>query len=767
MSDASSKTIATKDKTGTEEQVVAFLSGNEMSSLAAAQINFHIMGYYPITPSTEVAEYLDEMKAQGKHEMVLVPGDGEHGAAGICFGAGTAGGRVFNATSANGLLYSLEQLPVQSGTRIPMVLNLVTRSVSGPLDIRGDHTDLASTLNLGWIILCAKDPQSTYDMIAIATKVGEHSDVRLPVIVANDGFFTSHQKRKILHFKESKVLQDFVGPFKPTVSSVDPANPVTIGPYMNDPDLINNKKQLSLAMKASEQVIVDVFDEYAKLSGRKYNPLETYRMEDADAAILILNSAVDTALEVADRMRDEGKKVGVVYPTVLRPFPAEELRKACKNLKSLLVADRADVFGTGGGPLTQDAKAALKDDLDNRTVVFSRIYGLGGKDFYDLDAIDLFNLALEAAEKGKAEVPYDYIGAEPGDVAHSMLTKNPPISKEASTPSQIKVTKDEKTGKLVVKGVKQRNLTKMPQRIAPGHGACPGCGIFPAIGTFLKGIEGHVVMLWHTGCGMVVTTGYPTTAFNVTNIHNLFQNGAATISGVVEMFHERKRRGEIPDDEEITFVMVTGDGGLDIGLGPALGTAFRNHKLIILEYDNQGYMNTGHQLSFTTPLGHATSTSNIGPYAKGKKFHHKDSAQLFAATHIPYVFTATDAHYKDLMTKAAKAQWYVRNKGMVFGKLFSVCPLNWRHADDMGDEISELVVNCNFFPLYEVEHGITTLNYDPEVKGKKVDVIEWLKTMGKTKHMLKPEFKSILDEFRHEVDRRFNRIKAMSENPLL
>lgn len=763
MSEVNSKAPKTK----TAEQEVAFLSGNEMAALSVMQMNFHVMGYYPITPSTEVAEYLDEMRAAGKHELKMVPGDGEHGAAGICFGAVTAGGRVFNATSANGLLYSLEQLPVQSGTRLPMVLNLVTRSVSGPLDIRGDHSDLYSVLNVGWLILCAKDPQSTYDMIAIATKAGEHADVRLPVIVANDGFFTSHQKRKVLHFKDTKTLQNFVGPFKPTVSSVDPKNPVTIGPYMNDPDLINNKKQLSLAMRVAEKVIPEVFAEYAKISGRNYKMLETYRMEDAESAIMILNSAADTAMEVADQLRKEGKKVGVIYPTVLRPFPAEQLRSACRNLKTLLVADRADVYGANGGAMSIEAKATLKDDSENKTLIISRIYGLGGKDFYDADAREMFELALKTAESGKIETFYDYIGAEPGDVSFSLPTKNPAIPQEKSSPAIMTVTKDETTGKLTVKGVKPRDLTKMPQRIAPGHGACPGCGIFPSIGTFLKGIEGHVVMLWHTGCGMVVTTGYPNTAFNITYIHNLFQNGAATLSGVVEMFHERKRRGEIPDDEEITFIMVTGDGGLDIGLGPALGSAFRNHRMIILEYDNQGYMNTGHQLSFTTPLGHATSTSNIGKFGKGKTTHHKDSAQLFAATHIPYVFTASESNHKDLLKKAAKAQWYARNEGLVFGKLFSVCPLNWRHTDDIGASIADTAVNSNFFPLYEVEHGVTTLNFDPSAKGKKVDVIEWLKQMGKTKHLLKPEYESLVEEFRVEVDRRFQRIKAMSDNPLL
>lgn len=754
-------------KKETDNQTVDFRSGNEMASIAASQINYHIMGYYPITPSTEVAEYLDEMGANGEHEVVLIPGDGEHGAAGVCYGATTAGGRVFNATSAQGLLYAMEQLPVQSGTRYPMVLNVVCRTVSGPLDIRGDHSDIMMALNAGWIILLAKDPQAVYDMNIIAPKIAEHEEIRLPVIVAYDGFFTSHQKRRVRYFSDRKIVQDFLGLFKIQNCSVDMKNPITIGPYMNDPDLINNKKQQSMAMDAAYKLIPQIYKEYEGISGRRYSMVESYITEDAEAVLFILNSAADTAREVVDRMRKKGKKVGFVYPTVIRPFPAEEIREALKNAKAVLVADRQDSFGGWGGNMSIEVKAALKDDPQNRALVLSRIYGLGGKDFYAQDAEAMFELALDAARKGRVDVPYDYIGATPGDPSYKFEKIREPITKEEASPRIIKVAKDEKTGKLDVKGVKHAELTTMPHRIAPGHGACPGCGIFPSVGTFLKGIEGYVVMLWHTGCGMVVTTGYPNTSFNIPYIHNLFQNGAATLSGVVEMYKERQRRGEIPKDQDITFVMVTGDGGLDIGLGPALGTAFRNHNMIILEYDNEGYMNTGNQLSFTTPLGHATSTSNVGKVGKGKKFHHKDSAQLFAACHIPYVFTAVESQYRDLIRKAAKAQWYAKHEGLVFGKVLSACPLNWRHPDNMGQEVVQAAVDCNFFPLYEVEHGVTTLNYDPEEKKKKVPVTDWLKLMGKTKHLLKPEFKDVVAEFEREVERRWRRLKAMHEHPLL
>ena len=169
--------------------------------------------------------------------------------------------------------------------------------------------------------------------------------------------------------------------------------------------------------------------------------------------------------------------------------------------------------------------------------------------------------------------------------------------------------------------------------------------------------------LFHTGCAMVVTTGYPYSAHKATYIHNLFQNGAATLSGVVEMFWERKRRGELDHlglKDDFTFVMITGRWRNGYRNGAGDRGALRNHKMIILEYDNEGYMNTGAQLSYSTPMGHRTSTSNVGKHQGGKVFHHKDTAQIMAATNIPYVFTGSEALPQDLVKKAAKAQWYAQ-----------------------------------------------------------------------------------------------------------
>ncbi|WP_280771890.1 thiamine pyrophosphate-dependent enzyme [Salipaludibacillus daqingensis] len=747
-------------------QISTFESGNEMAAMAAAQINYHLMGYFPITPSTEVAQYLDMMKSKGLHDIELVAADGEHGSAGICFGAATTGARVFNATSANGFLYMIEQLPVQSGLRFPMVMNLVTRAVSGPLDIRGDHSDLYYGLNTGWVILTARTPQAVYDMNIMALKLSEHKDVRLPVIVAYDGFYTSHQKRKVDLFRDRETVQGFVGESpKGYATSINKAKPVTIGAHMNGDDLMNNHFQQSEALYKAYDVYKDIASEYEELSGRRYDILDQYGMEDAEVAVFLLNSAAESSKDVVDRLRAKGIKAGVVSPNIIRPFPAEDLRNALKNVKAVLVGERADSFGAKGANLTHELKSALQEDPDNNTLVLSRVFGMGGKDFYADDAEAFFDMAIEAAESGIIKKPFDYYGIQPGDPAKKLEQVVQPMTGETYKTGLIKVTEDEETNKLKVKIPPLRQLTTKPKRFASGHGACPGCGIFPGLELFFKGIEGDAVILFHTGCGYVVTSAYPYSSHKQPFIHNLFQNGPATLSGTVEAFFEMKERGEIDIDEDFTFVMVTGDGGMDIGMGSAIGTALRNHKMIILEYDNEGYMNTGSQMSYSTPLGHMTSTTSVGKEEQGKTFHHKDTPQIMASTNIPYVFTGTEAYPQDLIKKAAKAQWYAQNEGMVYGKLLIACPLNWKSADRDGESIIKAAVDSCFFPLYEVERGETNITVNPEAKNKRIELPEWLKYMGKSKHLLKEENKDILKSFENEVQRRWVTLKAKHETP--
>ncbi|MDE6891852.1 MAG: pyruvate synthase [Lachnospiraceae bacterium] len=754
-----------------EKQVMEYASGNEMATIAIKQIGYDLMGYYPITPSTQIAEGLDTMKAGGETDLIMIAAEGEHSAAGVCYGACVGGGRVINATSANGLLYALEQFPVQSGTRYPMVMNVVCRTISGPLSIKGDHSDIMFMLNAGWPILFAKTAQEVYDFNIIALKLAEA--VRLPVVVAYDGFFTSHQKRRCMRFEREETVRDFIGAKKEEYPFLDFEHPITVGSYMNEPDLIGNRYQLHLAMEEAAKRLPGFFEAYGKLSGRSYDKVEGYCSEDADTILLTLGSSYETAGEAVDELRRKGKKAGTVTAHVLRPFPYEEIYALCKNASNLLVADRQDSYGAGGGNLSLEVRAAMQR-YKSSVRIKSLVYGLGGLDFFAKDAVRM----LEWAEN--PDTPdFDYYGVDEFKIQDANSEKSgnemqnrsddepffAPLTAGRTKIGATTVTESE-SGFAQVTGGTLNATAAMPKRIAPGHGACPGCGIPVNINLLLRAIEDPVVLLFQTGCGMIVTTSYPRTSFKVPYLHNLFQNGAATLSGLAEICYRKQKNGEIPPGD-IIFVMVSGDGGMDIGMGSALGTALRGHRLILFEYDNGGYMNTGYQLSYSTPKGARSATSHVGKNQYGKTFFHKDMPQMMAATGIPYVATMAESNPVDFIKKAAKAAYYAKTTGTAYVKALSACPLNWNDTPATERKVIASAVDCCYFPLYEVEKGKTTLNYNPEQAGKKIPILDWLSMMGRTRHLQKEEYREVVEELQSEVDRRFARLKAKSENPIL
>lgn len=751
-----------------KQQKKVFMSGNQMSAQAAADINYNVMGYYPISPSTEVAQYLDMQGVNGKHDIKLIAADGEHGAAGICYGAATTGARVFNATSANGLMYMLEQLPVQSGTRFPMVMNLINRTVSGPLNIHCDHSDMYFALNAGWIMLAGSNPQAVYDLNIIALKVAEHMDVRLPAMVNYDGYITSHQKHNVEVFENHDDVRNFVGPSQlDKLNFIGQETPITVGGHMKGDEFINNRYQLDAAHKHALRVYDEVAKEYAELSGREYGAVERYMTEDAEVIMFIVNSSMDIAKAAVDRMRAQGQKVGLVRPNIIRPFPHDALYDAIKHANALVIAERADSPGAEGGNLSHDIKTTLQDRKSTMPTV-TRIYGLGGKEFYNEDAEVLLNLGFDIIA-GKDVKTFDYHGVNPGntDKTEFISRITEALPKDAYKSGLITTNYNEETHQVEVKIPPLRSLTAKPKRLVGGHGACPGCGIFPGLELFFKGIEGDIVFVNQTGCAYVVTNGYPYSAYNQHYVHNLFQSGPATISGIAEAIFSMKERGQMQFDDDATFVMISGDGGMDIGMGSAIGTALRGHKVILLEYDNQGYMNTGAQMSYSTPIGNRTATTNIGKLRVGKQYQHKDTAMIMAGTHMPYIFTGSEAFPEDLVKKGAKAHWYAKHVGPVYGKILIACPLNWKSADKDGTNVVKAATDSCFFPIYEIEQGITKITYNPEDKNKKIDIEEWLKYMGKTTHLLKPENSHMLEAMRHEIERRWERIKAMDASEVL
>jgi pyruvate ferredoxin oxidoreductase alpha subunit len=730
------------------KQIPVIANGNEAVARAIVDIGYDVEGYFPITPSTDAGEEVSKVVAAGKTDLSFVIGTSELAVAGIITGVAAAGGRAVDVTSANGLLLKMEELPAISGLGFPMVMNIATRDVSAPLNIKNGHSDLAAVLGVGWIILLAPTVQSTYDMNIIALKVAEA--VLLPAFVAYDGFHTSHGTRRIQVFDDQEEVRSFIGPKPVYPNLLDVENPHTLGPYMND-DLINTKVQLDEKMAKAYEILPSIFKEFGDLTGRYYSFAEAYGSDNPDATMVVLNSAGEAAKISVDDMTDEGKNVRLVVPTVLRPFPEKEYLEALGDAKNVIVAERVSQYGAGNY-LANEIGAAMQRVKNDATVI-SRSYGIGGLNFTPEDGVHMFELGLNYPNVPEEELPLKaYYGAWAGDEDY-----NPIQTIDA-------LTTDETTVNAKNDRVNLKMLAEMPRRIEK-HSACPGCGIFTNLDLFLRGIDGQVVLIFNTGCGMVVTTGYPLTSFKVPYFHNLFHNGSSTATGVVEMYKRLRAKGEI---DEITFVVVSGDGGDDIGMDQVIGAALRNDPFIMLEYDNKGYMNTGGQMCYTGIKGQMNSNAHIGPGQRGKTTHHKDVLEILRGTNCSYLFQAAESNARDMMMKARKAQETVRNGGFAFGKVFSVCPLNWGADESKGNEIIEKAVDSCIHPLFEIENGVTTLNYDPEKRDKKVPASDVFSIMGRAfSHLTKPANADLLTEVQAEVDERWVRLKAMAENEIL
>ena len=732
------------------DQQTIISSGNEAAAHAIIDIGYDGEGYYPITPSSEVGEYVNRAYAQGEVDLSFVVGTSELAAISTVAGMAIAGGRAVDVTSAQGLLLKAEELPALAGLGLPVVLNLATREVNAPLNIKNGHSDLAATLGWGWITFCAPTVQAVYDLNIIALKVAEA--VGLPALIAYDGFHTSHANRRIQVFQDRQAVREFVGPEPPKrLSILDVKHPHTFGPYMND-DLINTKVRLDQKMEKALKLLPRIFDDYARMSGRRYSFLDVYGEPEAEVALVILNSAAEASKVAVDRLRDEGKSVKLVSPTVLRPWPADAILQSLFSADRILVAERVSQYGANNY-LANEIGAILQRSGDHN-LILSRTYGLGGLNFYPEDAEYLFRLALNFPNVPDHEKRWKgYYQAWPGDREYSPEAKVEPISAAEATRNEGKEKIDLK------------ELAEMPHRIDK-HSACPGCGLFSNLEMFLRGIDGHIVLFFNTGCGMVVTTGFPSTSFRVPYFHNLFHNASSTATGVIEMYKRFRKQGKL--DEEITFIVVTGDGGDDIGMDQVIGAALRNDAMIVLEYDNKGYMNTGGQLCYTGLLGQRFTNANVGPQQKGKLQHHKDIVEILRGTHAPYLFQATESNYRDLLMKARKAQKMVREGNFVFGRFFSPCPLNWGADPKLGFRIADQAVKSCLFPLYEVEHGVTKLNSNPQKSGQKLPVKELFLGMGSAfAHLASAEFVPVAEEIQKEVDRRWKRLVEMDANPLL
>lgn len=384
------------------------LSGNEAVAHAIRQINPDVMPAFPITPSTEIPQMVSTYIANGEIDTEFIPVESEHSAMSAAIGSEAAGARSLTATSSAGLALMWEELLLAASNRMPIALALVNRTLSGPININCDHSDGMGARDTGWIQIYAENNQEVYDNFIQAYRIAEHKDVRLPIMICQDGFITSHAVENI-ELLEDAPVKEFVGEYAPEEYLLNPGKPVAVGPYSVTDYVMEAKKNQLIALENAKQVILDVAAEYAGVSGRQYGLFEEYRTDDADYIMVIIGSAAGTAKQAVDELRDQGIKAGIIKVRVFRPFPAKELAEALKNCKAAAIMDRVESYNGNGGALGCEVNSGLfREKVYIETVNF--IYGLGGRDFTTSDAEGVFLQLRDMMENGTTIEQYQYIG---------------------------------------------------------------------------------------------------------------------------------------------------------------------------------------------------------------------------------------------------------------------------------------------------------------------------------------------------------------------
>ncbi len=374
--------------------------GNMAASQALRQAQVDVVAAYPITPSTPIVQNYGTFVSNGYIDGEFVMVESEHAAMSGCVGAAAAGGRVATATSSQGFALMIEVLYQASGMRLPILLNLVNRALASPLNVNGDHSDMYLSRDSGWISLCTYNPQEAYDFNLMGFKIAEDLRVRLPIIVNQDGFICSHTAQNVTPLSDAEAYK-FIGDYKPYNAMLDFSKPVTYGSQTEEDWHFEHKAQLHNAIIESSAVIKEVFADFAKLTGRKYNIVESYDADDADLIIIALGTSVGSARVASKKMRSNGLKTGVVSIRTLRPFPYKELGEVLKNAKAIATLDRSLPAGAMGMLYNEIAGCVYSLKNSQYPILTNYIYGLGGRDLTQKHLEEIYLDLDKNAKEGK------------------------------------------------------------------------------------------------------------------------------------------------------------------------------------------------------------------------------------------------------------------------------------------------------------------------------------------------------------------------------
>lgn len=384
------------------------MSGNEAVAYAMKQINPDVMPAFPITPSTELPQFVANYVANGEMDTEFIPVESEHSSMSCAIGAEAAGARTMTATSSCGLAFMWEVLYVAASNRLPLAMAVVNRALSGPININAEHSDSMGARDSGWLQIYAENNQEAYDNFVQAYRISEHKNVLLPIMICQDGFITSHAVENI-ELLEDETVKKFVGEYKPEHYLLNPEETMAVGPYAVSNYCMEAKKAQSVAMENAKQVILEVADEFAKISGRQYGFFEEYQLKDAKLAIVAIGSACGTIKDAVDLLRQKGIKVGLLKVRVFRPFPGAEMADALRHCKAIAVMDRCEGYNAYGGPLGAELTAALYRQKCTAEVI-NLVYGLSGRDLRVEDVCSIYEDLSDLSLHGQEDDHYRYIG---------------------------------------------------------------------------------------------------------------------------------------------------------------------------------------------------------------------------------------------------------------------------------------------------------------------------------------------------------------------
>lgn len=400
------------------------LTGNEAAALALKQARPEVAAVFPITPQTEMMHAFSQYVADGDVDTEMVLVESEHSALSACVGASAAGCRVITATSANGLALMWEIVYIAASSRLPIVMPVVNRALSAPINIHCDHSDSMGARDAGWIQIFSENAQEAYDNTCMAFRIAEDPRVLLPVMPTWDGFVISHTVES-LEVLDDEEAHPFIGEYKPERSLLDTQNPYTMGPLVLTDYYFEIKRQQIEAMRQATDVVLEVAAEYAKLSGREYGLFEPFMLDDADVAIIVMGSAAGTARAAIKELRAEGIKAGMLKLRLYRPFPGEQLVKALSHVKAIGVMDRCVSFGIEGGPVFHEVRSAAYGQKMAMPIA-PYVYGLGGRDVRPEMIVDVFRNLQTVAESGESPAEPMFVGlSEAEDLEAATVTTEP------------------------------------------------------------------------------------------------------------------------------------------------------------------------------------------------------------------------------------------------------------------------------------------------------------------------------------------------------